>query len=378
MVGLVPASHDRGGGAQVGDAGIGAGADENPVDLGALDRLAGLEALILEGGFPGAALLLWARARIGNGAVHGDDMFGAGAPGDLRRHVLHVDRVLAIELGVGIGRQGAPMGDGAVPHRALGRVVAAGEVFVGRVVGRHHAGARAHLDREVAEREARLDRQRTHAGAGVFDREARAGGGAELADQVEDHVFGRDTGLQRALEAGAQALGLPLYHGLRGDYVDQLGRADAEGQRAHAAVSGRMAVAADQRGAGQGQALLGAHDVDDALSVLAEVEQLYAVGAGGLAHRPDQRFPRRMRLVGAAGLGRHGVVWRAVGQTRLCRRIALVDGFLQRLAAGHVVQQQPVDVQQHEAAAEIGDDVAIPDLVEKCLAHLAFLCGCGC
>jgi hypothetical protein len=33
------------------------------------------------------------------------------------------------------------------------------------------------------------------------------------------------------------------------------------------------------------------------------------------------------------------------------------------------VQQQPIDVQQHEAVAEIGDDVAVPDLVEQGLGH---------
>jgi len=76
-----------------------------------------------------------------------------------------------------------------------------------------------------------------------------------------------------------------------------------------------------------------------------------------------------MGVLGAAGLGRHGVVGRAVDQPRLRRRIALLDGFLQRLAARHVVQQQPVDVQKHEAVPEIGDDVAVPDLVEKGLAH---------
>ena len=151
--------------------------------------------------------------------------------------------------------------------------------------------------------------------------------------------------------------------------MHQLGRADAEGQRAHAAVRGGVAVAADQGRAGQGQALLGTDDVDDALAVLAEVEQLDAVGAGRLAHRQDQRLAGRIGLLGAAGLGRHGVVGRAVDQARLRRRIALLDGFLQRLAARHVVQQQPVDMQQDEAVAEIGDDVAVPDLVEKRLAH---------
>jgi hypothetical protein len=192
---------------------------------------------------------------------------------------------------------------------------------------------------------------------------------------MQDHVLGGDAGLQRTLEADAQPLGLALHHGLRGDHVHQLGRADAEGERAHAAMCRGVAVAADQGRAGQGQTLLGPHDMDDALAVLAEIEQLDAVGARGLAHRQDQRLARRMGLLGAAGPGRHGVVGRAVGQPRLGRRVALVDRFLQRLAARHVVQQQPVDMEQHEAVAEIGNDVLIPDLVEQSLAHAACLRG---
>src|SRR4029453_16985323 len=40
---FLPALDDRRGGAQVGDAAVGARADEHPVDLGALDRLGGPE-----------------------------------------------------------------------------------------------------------------------------------------------------------------------------------------------------------------------------------------------------------------------------------------------------------------------------------------------
>ena len=71
----------------------------------------------------------------------------------------------------------------------------------------------------------------------------------------------------------AQALGLALHHGLRGEHVLELRRADAEGERAHAAMGAGVAVAADQRRAGQRQAQLGADDVDDAVAVLADVEQ---------------------------------------------------------------------------------------------------------
>src|SRR5471032_3213752 len=57
VIGLVPAPGDLSRGTQVGDAAVGAGADEHPVDLGALDRLAGLESLVLQRRFPRRALV---------------------------------------------------------------------------------------------------------------------------------------------------------------------------------------------------------------------------------------------------------------------------------------------------------------------------------
>ena len=300
-------------------------------------------------------------------------MLGAGAPGDLRRHLAHVDRVLAIELGVGIGGQRAPVRDGAVPHRVLGREVAAGEIVEGDVVGRHHAGARAHLDREIADREPSFDRQAPDRRAGIFDGMAGAGRRADIADQVQDHVLGRHALGDPALEMHAEALGLALDHGLGGERMHQLRGADAEGERAHAAMGAGVAVAADQGRAGQGERQLGPDDVHDAVAVLAEVEQADAVLGRGGAHVADQRLAGRKGLLGAARRRRDGMVGRAVDQPRLGRRIAFLDGFLQGARTGQVVQQQTVDMQQHEAVAEIGDDVAVPDLVEQGLGHLGVL-----
>jgi hypothetical protein len=59
---------------------------------------------------------------------------------------------------------------------------------------------------------------------------------------------------------------------LRGQDVLDLARADAEGKGAEGAVGGGVAVAADDGGAGEGEALLGADDMDDALSLVTEAE----------------------------------------------------------------------------------------------------------
>jgi hypothetical protein len=54
--------------------------------------------------------------------------------------------------------------------------------------------------------------------------------------------------------------------------VLDLASADAKGQGTEGAMSRGVAVAADDGGAGEGEALLGADDVDDALALVAEAE----------------------------------------------------------------------------------------------------------
>ena len=91
-------------------------------------------------------------------------------------------------------------GDGAVPQRALGREGPALEIGEGRVVGGDHAPCGAQLDREVADGEAALDGERADGAARVLDRIARAAGCADLADQVQDQVLGRDAPADLAFE----------------------------------------------------------------------------------------------------------------------------------------------------------------------------------
>jgi len=59
-----------------------------------------------------------------------------------------------------------------------------------------------------------------------------------------------------------------------------LGRADAEGERAHRAVRRGVAVPADDHHAGLAQPLLWADDMHDPLSFVAEVEQRHAAFLG--------------------------------------------------------------------------------------------------
>ena len=70
---------------------------------------------------------------------------------------------------------------------------------------------------------------------------------------------------KRAVDLDAHVLGLGLDQRLGREHMLDLGGADAVRERAEGAVGRGVAVAADDRRAGQGEALLRPDDVDDAL-----------------------------------------------------------------------------------------------------------------
>ena len=94
--------------------------------------------------------------------------------------------------------------------------------------------------------------------------------GADLGDNGQHDVLGGNTGRETAIDRYAHALGLALPQRLRHQHMGDLRGADAEGVGAERAVRGGVAVAANDQQARQGQALLRADDVDDALSRIVE------------------------------------------------------------------------------------------------------------
>ncbi len=127
-----------------------------------------------------------------------------------------------------------------------------------------------------------------------------AAGGADNARDVQDKVLGGDAGAEIAFDAHFHGLPCAQQQRLRRKHVLDLARADAERERAQRAVRGGVAVAADQRGAGEGEALLGPDDVDDALLAAGRVE---------VAHAERGRVAlERGELVAALGVGdRHAI-----------------------------------------------------------------------
>ncbi len=149
-------------------------------------------------------------------------------------------------------------------------------------------------------------------------------------------------------------------------------RADAVGERAESAVGGGVAVAANQRGARQGEALLRPDDVDDALALVELVEIFEPEELGILRQVGDLRRALGVGIGQVAVGGRHVVIDHA---QRLLGRAHLAAGQTQtfeRLRARHLMHEVAVDVDETCAVRLLIHQVVVPDLVVEGarLAHI--------
>lgn len=134
-------------------------------------------------------------------------------------------------------------------------------------------------------------------------------------------------------------------------------------QRAERAMRRGVAVAADDGGARQRKALLGADDVHDALALVVLVVIFDAEFLGVLRHHPHllDAFGIGIRL-GTVG-GRDVVIDH--GQ-RLLRRVHLAPRRAQafeRLRRGYLVHQMAIDIEQAGAVICFVHQMVVPDLV---------------
>ena len=151
---------------------------------------------------------------------------------------------------------------------------------------------------------------------------------------------------QRRRDGDRHGLEPAQRQGLGGQHVLHLGGADAEGERAERAVGRGVAVAADDGHARLGQPELRADDVHDALLGVAHRVQpdaeLRAVAPQGLDLGPGHRVGDRQLDVD----GGHVVVLGGQREVGPAHRPAGQTQPVERLRAGHLVDQVQVDVEQ--------------------------------
>ena len=119
---------------------------------------------------------------------------------------------------------------------------------------------------------------------------AGAAADADATDDVQDHVLGADPRAQFAVDMDRHGLRLALEQALGGQHVTDLGRADAERERAEGTMGGGMAVTADDRHAGLGSAEFGADHMHDAAMIAVPAVQLDAEFAAVLLEPGDLAF----------------------------------------------------------------------------------------
>jgi hypothetical protein len=188
-------------------------------------------------------------------------------------------------------------------------------------------------------------------------------------DEGENDVLGQNPPLQSAVHPHLVGLRFHLQQALRGKHVFHLAGADAKGQGAECAVSGRVAVAANHRHAGLGQAELWADHVHNALAIAMNTVEADAELPAILVKLFDllatELIDDGQRAVGR----RNAVVDR--GQCHLGTadfQTALAEA-LEGLRGSDFVDQVQVDVDQRGCARLLVDHVRIPEFFDDGSRH---------
>src|SRR5690606_37810355 len=138
----------------------------------------------------------------------------------------------------GIADQRAPGSSSLFERSAFGCEWTTLHIVDGLFIDSNETGARACFDRHVAHGHATFDRQRADHFTTELDRVAGTTGGADFADDAQDHVLGGNTWLQLAVYANQHILGLALQETLACQRVRHFGSANAVSQRAERTVRG--------------------------------------------------------------------------------------------------------------------------------------------
>ena len=195
--------------------------------------------------------------------------------------------------------------------------------------------------------------------------ETRAAVHPEQADDVQNDVLGVDARAQLTVHLDAADLQRAQRHRLRREHVTHLARADAKRDRAKRPVRARMRIAAGDRRAGLGDALLGPDNVHDPLLAARAVEKRDAKLRAVLAQFVHHRLRERI-LIGLDQLvGRDDVVHR---RKRPVRHEDLQPEIAQHpegLRARHLVDEVRADEELGLAVGQRADRVGVPDFFEE-------------
>ena len=349
--------------AEVFDTGVGARSDKDALDRGVGKFLAGFEAHVVQGAGRRLALgfvleVLWGW----DWCIDRDDLAGIGSPGDLWLDVLASEQIDAVVLGPRIGGKIFPEFDGAI--ELLRSKGAATEVVEGRLVRGDHTGAGSGLDRHVADGHAFFHGEVSNHLPCVLQHIPVSTRGGQLAYQVKNQIFGRDSGSQLAIDSQFVGFGEILQKRLGRQDVFDFAGSDSEGQSAKGAVGCCMGITADDGHSRLGVPEFWTDDMDDSLVGIVEViesdSELFAV------------VPQRIDLLSrdhiGDGQGSIGgwdiVVGGGDGPLGAAHLASGEPKTFKSLSAGHLVHQVQIDVKDGLFSSFVMDHVLVPDLLE--------------
>ncbi len=288
----------------------------------------------------------------------------AGAPGDVGLDLACVEHEIQVEHGVRITLERCPVAERGVALRTFDIHGAAQHIVGGQGIRRDQRAARRGFHGHVAQREAGFDAQLADRRSAVLHDIAARTLCADCADDPEDQVLGGGAGGKLAVHADAHGAGHAVDQRLGGQHMLNLGRADAEAERAERAVGGGMAVAADHHHARPDHAVLGRDHVLDALQRIVGVEQrdrvplAVAAQVGGLQRRGRIRDHADRGGVRRDDMADHRDVLSGHQHAAV---LFMQPG--EGLRAGVLVHQVQVAVQQHVVVVDPGHGMGVDQLL---------------
>src|SRR6266404_1758400 len=362
------ANHEMRGGAEIVNARIGAGADEDAVDGNVHDGRAGFKAHVDQGALRRFLIVQIAEGvRVGHARSYASDHAGIGAPGDLRRDVFGVQLDGHVEPGAVVAAQLLPALDRFLKRFAARDERTAFEIGERGFVGRDHAGARAAFDGHVADGHAAVHGEAADGFATVFGDVSIAAADANFADDSENDVLGGDAGGALAVHHDVQRFRARLHQALRGENVLDLAGADAEGERAERAVRGCVAIAADDGLPGLRDAQLRPDDVHDALLLAVHVKEADAGFAAIFLERLELQARVGVDDGQRAVRGGDGVVHHREGEIGAADFASLGAQAGEGLRGSAFVDEVAVDIDERGLAGLLMDDVAVPNFLVESL-----------
>ena len=367
------AFEDAGGLAEIGDAGVGATADEHNID-GVDEQGFTCGEIHITQSFAESVTLYGVANGCGIGHVlrDADAHAGVGAEGDHGFERVGVDVNGFVVLGAGIGGELAPDAEGFFPLGAFGCGGATGEILIGGVIGRNETGPRAAFDGHVADGHALFHGERANGGAGVFEDATVAAADADARDEIQDDIFGADAGTQGSIDTDFISERAALQQALRGEDVFHLTGADAERECTECAVRGGVAVTADDGLAGLREALFGSDDVNDALVLAERAVERDAEFVAVLFKLSDLRFGDLVDDGQRAIMRGDAVIGGADGEIGTAHFDAAFAEAGEGLGRGDFVHKVQVNIQERGGAGALRYDVVVPHLFNDCALHNSF------